>query len=320
MKKLIYTKEGVTFVKNIKIFEDINDLKPALSPLAWKILETLSEKEMYPLEIAKKLEVHEQKIYYHINKLVKAGLIELSRKKEVKGALAKFYKTVFPSFGVELKWGDREIPGYSYTKVDESLQKFFTPFISNSHFDGYIVVGSPDPHGPLKSWARDGHYAIYLAMLLGSFVSAGKRDYVKLDVEIRGGNKIGENLIVIGGPGVNMISAQLNEHLPVRLLGELKGEAPKAVFGTELYSEKTRKKYKEETVGYIVKQKNPFNKKNNVIVLAGLGRRGTKAAVLAVTRFYEQVFKNQDLRNFARIVKGYDLSGRGEIDSVEILE
>ena len=56
-------------VKDIVVFDDPERLKAVLSKLSWRILQLLSEKEMYPMEVAKKLGVHEQKVYYHIRKL-----------------------------------------------------------------------------------------------------------------------------------------------------------------------------------------------------------------------------------------------------------
>ena len=55
-----------------------------LGSLSWKILTMLSKKEMYPLEIAKQLGMHEQKIYYHIRKLCQSRSHqgEPGRKKE----------------------------------------------------------------------------------------------------------------------------------------------------------------------------------------------------------------------------------------------
>ena len=71
-------------VKEISILTDSQKLKMMLGSLSWKILTMLSKKEMYPLEIAKQLGMHEQKIYYHIRKLAKAGAITVvtRRKKE----------------------------------------------------------------------------------------------------------------------------------------------------------------------------------------------------------------------------------------------
>ena len=114
-----------------------------LGSLSWKILTILSKKEMYPLEIAKQLGMHEQKIYYHIRKLAKAGAITVVREEKKKGATAKYYKTVSPAFGIEFPQGYKPIQNICTLSFDEPLQKFFKEFIDNGVFDGKIVVGSP---------------------------------------------------------------------------------------------------------------------------------------------------------------------------------
>ncbi|MGB9756604.1 MAG: hypothetical protein ACPLVJ_02350, partial [Candidatus Bathyarchaeales archaeon] len=59
-KKLLLHEEGKKQkVKEIAIIEDPQKLKMILNRLSWKILVMLSEEEMYPLEIAKKLGIHE---------------------------------------------------------------------------------------------------------------------------------------------------------------------------------------------------------------------------------------------------------------------
>jgi predicted transcriptional regulator len=82
-KKLLLQEDGKKQkVKEIAIFEDPQKLKMILNRLSWKILVMLSEREMYPLEIAKKLGIHEQKVYYHIRKLARAGAITYPRKRK----------------------------------------------------------------------------------------------------------------------------------------------------------------------------------------------------------------------------------------------
>ncbi len=44
--------------------------KSVSSELAQKILNLLAKEVMYPIDIAKTLKVHEQKVYYHIRNLV----------------------------------------------------------------------------------------------------------------------------------------------------------------------------------------------------------------------------------------------------------
>ena len=85
-KKLLLQENGNTQeVKEISMINDSQKLKMVLGSLSWKILTMLSKKEMYPLEIAKQLGMHEQKIYYHIRKLAKAGAITVVREEKKKG-------------------------------------------------------------------------------------------------------------------------------------------------------------------------------------------------------------------------------------------
>jgi len=101
-KLLLHEEDKIQKVKEIAIVKDPQKLKMILNRLSWKILVMLSEREMYPLEIAKKLGIHEQKVYYHIRKLARAGAITVTREEKKKGAIAKYYKAVSPAFGIEL--------------------------------------------------------------------------------------------------------------------------------------------------------------------------------------------------------------------------
>ena len=101
-KWLLSEEDNTQKVKEISIVRDPQKLKMILDKLSWGILGMLSEREMYPLEIARELQVHEQKVYYHIRKLAKAGAITVVREEEKKGATAKYYKATSPAFGIEL--------------------------------------------------------------------------------------------------------------------------------------------------------------------------------------------------------------------------
>ena len=184
-KNLVYETEGKMRYKSIQIVSDPKKLKSVLNPLSFQILELLWHQEAYPLEISKTLGVDEQKIYYHIRNLQKAGLIEVVAKREIKGALAKYFKTVAPSAGFELPVGEEpyeEVRGMADSSEQKNvLLRVFSPFISKSgDFNGFIVVGSPDPHGPFKAHARDGHYAMYLTMALGRLCKLPDFNFIKL--------------------------------------------------------------------------------------------------------------------------------------------
>ena len=319
-KKLLLHSENKTHkVKEITLMKEPQKLKMILNKLTWKILLLLSEKEMYPMEIAKKLGVHEQKVYYHIRKLVKAGAIKVVREEEKKGATAKYYKPVSQAFGIELPSEYRKLKHFPLLSINEQIQKFFKEFIrEDGVFEGKIVVGSPTPHGPFKTSARDGHYASHLTFFLGQFSIMPEEFAIKLDVDVKAEKEEKNNLILVGGPGTNLLTQELNEHLPIKFNMQPSKEG--FLFGG-LVSKKTSRVYSADTVGLIAKIANPWDKTKRIIVLAGNKAVGTKACVLALTNFWENTLKNYDgNETFATVIQGFDLDGDGKVDSIEILE
>jgi DNA-binding transcriptional ArsR family regulator len=316
-KRLLSNENAQLMVKDIAVFEDPERLKSVLNKLSWKILQLLSEQEMYPMEVARKLKLHEQKVYYHIRKLTKAGAIKVVREEEKKGAVAKYYKAAFPAMGIELPFGYQKINGFAATSIDEKMKRFLSPIIKDSSFDGKIVVGSPDPHGPFKAKARDGHYAAYLTLFLGQFVDLPEDFPIKLDVDVKAEKEESNNLILMGGPGTNLITQEFNEFLPIRF-NMMPSEHGFLLGG--LVSEKTQKVYTADNMGLIAKIDNPWNKNKKVIVLAGNKAVGTKACVLAITKFWKKALKNFGDEKFAVVIQGFDLDGDGKVDAIEVLE
>jgi DNA-binding transcriptional ArsR family regulator len=317
-KKLLLSSERTRLeAKDIAVFEDPEKLKAVLNKLSWKILQLLSEKEMYPMEVAKKLGIHEQKVYYHIRKLAKAGAIKVVREEEKKGAVAKYYKASFPALGIELPFGYHKISRPPAANIDNKMQQFLGSFIKDGVFDGKIVVGSPDPHGPFKARARDGHYAAYLTFFLGQFVDLPEDFPIKLDVDVKAEKEEDNNLILVGGPGTNLITQEFNEFLPIHF-NMIPSEHGFLLGG--LVSEKTRKVYTADNMGVIARIPNPRNKNRSVIVLAGNKAVGTKACVLALTNFGKKTLNNFGDDSFAVVIQGFDLDGDGKVDSIEALE
>lgn len=318
-KLLLHVEENMQKVKEIVMLKEPQKLRMILNNLTWKILLLLYKKEMYPMEIAKKLEIHEQRVYYHIRKLVKAGAIKVVREEEKKGATAKYYKPVSHAFGIELPNEYKILKRFSLLSIETKIQNFFEEFISeNGVFEGKIVVGSPIPHGPFKTSARDGHYASHLTFFLGQFTSLPKEFAIKLDVDVKAEKEEKNNLILVGGPGTNLLTQELNEHLPIKFNMEPSKEG--FLFGG-LVSRKTFRTYNADTVGLIAKIVNPWNKDKRIIVLAGNKAVGTKACVLALTNFWKKTLKEYDGKAiFAKVIQGFDLDGDGKVDSIEILE
>ena len=318
-KKLLLQDNGNTQeVKEISIIDDSQKLKMILGNLSWKILTMLSKKEMYPLEIARQLGVHEQKVYYHIRKLAKAGAIAVEREEKKKGATAKYYKTVSPAFGIEFPDGYKAIQNLSLLSIDKQLQEFFKEFISNGVFDGKIVVGSPQPHGPFKTSARDGHYAAHLALFIGQFAKMPTEFAVKLDVDVKAEKEEKNNLILVGGPGTNLLTQEINEYLPIKFIMQ---SSEQGFLLGGLSSKKTLQVYTSDDSGLVAKIVNPWDKTKRIVILAGNKAVGTKACVLALTNFWKktlQKYTGED--TFAVVIQGFDLDGDGKVDSIEVNE
>ncbi len=319
-KKLLLQEENeVQRVKEIAIMKDPQKLRMILGELSWKILVMLSEKEMYPLELAKKLGVHEQKVYYHMRKLAKAGAIAVVREEEKKGAIAKYYKPVSSAYGVELPNEYKTITKLSLLSMDKQIQEFFREFIrQDGTFEGKIVVGSPTPHGPFRTSARDGHYASYLTFFLGQFAKMPDEFAIKLDVDMKAEKEERNNLILVGGPGTNVLTQEVNENLPVRFNMQPSQEG--FLLGG-LISGETSRAYTADTAGLVAKITNPWDSTKKVIVLAGNKAVGTKACVLALTNFWKKTLENYHAEDtFATVIQGFDLDSDGKVDSIEILE
>lgn len=317
-KLLLQQEDKIQMIKEISILSDSQKLKTILGSLSWKILTLLSKKEMYPIEIARQLNMHEQKIYYHIRKLAKAGAIIVVREEKKKGATAKYYKTVSPAFGIEFPQGYKSIQSICSLSLDEPLQKFFREFINKGTFDGKIVVGSPTPHGPFKTSARDGHYAAHLALFLGQFTKMPTEFAVKLDVDVKVEKEEKNNLILVGGPGTNLLTQEVNDFLPVKFI--MQSSEHGFLLGG-LSSKKTTQVYTSDVSGIVAKIVNPWDSSKCIVVLAGNKAVGTKACVLALTNFWKKTLEKYNGEDtFAVAIQGFDLDGDGKVDSVEVNE
>lgn len=310
---IVEQKNGKTFSAPTGVLSP-SQLKVALSPLAWKILQLLAQRPYYPKELAKALKVHEQKVYYHIRNLEKAGIIVLVRQEARQGAVAKFYTITEPAFSLLLK------PLESSQKIfslKSEYKRFLEPFISDGKLNALIIVGSPEPHGPTKVRAKDGPAATSLGLFLGTFLNYIPEISIKLDTEVKEGD-LKNNLILIGGPGVNSITARVNPKMPVKL----KQIKYKSNFYSSIYSNISGKSYPEEECGIIVKAKNPFDQTKQILVVGGRRAAGTRAAILAFIHKFDQLCEGNsyDKKILARVVEGIDADADGIIDSVEFLE
>jgi DNA-binding transcriptional ArsR family regulator len=287
-----------------------NELSPEAvralsSELAQKIASLLAKEPLYPIEIARRLNVHEQKVYYHIRNLEKAGIITVVKKETKQGAVANFYAVEKPAF--VLRFTEME----KTTKLTQGKNEssFLQPFISEGQLHALIVVGSPDPHGPDKARSRDGYYGMDLALFLGTFLSYVPKINVKLDTEIRD-EDLQNNLIIIGGPIVNKVMEKVNAQLPIRFEQG------------SIYSSFTHENYPQDECGIVVKAVSPFNKDRSILVVAGKRFSGTRAAIIAFLKHFDKVQQGNvhSKSVMAHVVEGVDLDSDGIVDDCEFRE
>ncbi len=281
----------------------LKDITNLSSPTVLKILDILKQGALYPKEIAKKLKIHEQNIYYYIRKLEKAGIIFKDREEVMHGTTAKFYNLSSESYFFALK------NFYESSKIHERESNFLFPFVSNGKLNSLIVVGSPDPHGPFNARSRDGYFGMDFALFLGTFLSSIDEGRVKLDTETNQKDIEKNNLILIGGPIVNKVSEELSKYFSIYYEENKKG----------FYSRLTGKYYVDESLGIISKCVSPFNKDKRILLLAGIRNWGTKAAIIAFLKHFSKIEK-KNADSFGMLVRGLDLNSDGIVDDVEILE
>ena len=318
-KKLLENHSEGYMVKKIKMIQNPEKLKMILGDLSWKILSTLSEKEQYPLEIARKLGINEQLVYYHIKKLVKSEAIIIKREEKKRGGTAKYFKTAAPAFGIEFPQKYESVKSLSFSNMNINIQTFFKEFINKQGvFNGKVIVGSPIPHGPFKTSARDGHYAAHLTFFMGQFMKIPEEFSIKLDVDVKVEKEEKNNLILVGGPGTNLLTQEVNKNLPIRF--NMRSSREGFMLGG-LRSEKTSLTYISDAIGLIAKIVNPWDETKRIIVLAGNKAVGTKSCVLALTKYNDKTLpKFINKETFEAVVQGFDFNGDGKVDSIDVRE
>lgn len=309
-KWIVESKDGKNMGLPTKILR-AEHIKSISSPMSWKILQAITEKPMYPKEIAKKLRIHEQKVYYHVRNLAKAGIIRVSKQENMHGVIAKFYDIDQPAFAVAL----REMQ--EMQKLPSPQNEFLHPHIKDGKLETLIVVGSLESHGPEKVKARDAPFAINLGLFLGSFLGYMPSLSVRIDTELQR-EEMKNNMIVVGGPAVNKIAGLINSKLPINF----KTSQKQGNFYSTIFSSLSKKTYDGEEIGLIVKAKNPFDESKSVMLLAGRRSQGTKAAIIALMKNFEEVCagNRHNPKVFAKVVEGIDSDSDGVVDSVEIKE
>ncbi len=304
------TKDGqkayhTILVDNPKVFSVLSN------DLTQRIIKELSKQPMCAMDVARKLKEHEQKIYYHMRKLEKIGVIRLESTEERVGALAKIYAPVSPVVSFKLFEGDT----VTDLKTKVASLKFLRPFITDSKFNALVVVGSPDPHGKYKSPASDGYVGINLGTFFAQFSLHVEEPIYKLDTQVTEAD-LKRNLILIGGPKSNIITERINKGLPVYF------EYSEEALDWAIVSKISKNVYRDKYNGIIVRIPNPFARGKEILIFAGKGFSGSRAAVIAFTKYLKEVAKGNSIKPqiIARVVRGIDMDSDGIVDEVEFVE
>jgi len=312
-KVLVDTQLRDGSAKRVLSDTDPSDFFPAASGLGHKILRLLAKGPNYPSSIARELNLYHQAVYYHIKRLEKAGLVERASRMEVRGGKAQLYALAADGYAIEFDVKGEEFGPPASLSRSGRLGRFLSEFISaEGELDGWIVVGSPEAHGPNRTQGRDGHYAIQLGFALGQFVRLPRTFPVKLDVDLKAEKLQSSNLLVVGGPRTNVISAELNQHMPIRFSEE-------SFFGAIV--DGSGRKHLSDFDAVLTKIKNPWDPSKVCVIAAGLSGAATKAAVIGMTNMAEKVLAgyNEQSGDFAVVLHGLDMDGDGKVDSVDIL-
>lgn len=304
------TADG-SMARETELLEKPERLGALSSPLAWRILQELARSPDYPSALAARLKVHEQKVYYHVRRLEAAGFLRVVREEARQGAAARILAPTAEAFAVVLKGRGTPMPAPALLRSGP-VAEFLKPFSRRGVFHGSIVIGSPYPHGPFLTTARDSPYAVELGLFLGRLFALPKTPIVRLDTEVKAAGESHESMVLVGGPVANIITADINPRLAVAFDW-------KQVWRME--SSRTRRSYADEQVGLLAQVRSPWNPEAVVVLLSGLHYAGTHASILALTRFADEALDGfEPGRDFYRVVAGEDRDGDGRLDAVAVLE
>lgn len=81
-------------MKEVHLLTNLDQVKLIADPLRQRILKTLCGQEMTTAQLSEELSETPTNLYYHVDKLRDAGLIELTRTQQKRGTVEKYYRPV----------------------------------------------------------------------------------------------------------------------------------------------------------------------------------------------------------------------------------
>lgn len=292
-------------INNPKDFSALN------SKLALKIVKSLAESPASAIDISRRLKIHEQKIYYHIRRLEKSGIIYVISNEKRHGMIAKIYSVVSPAIAAKLYDKGTEVKEMINLELDQRLLKFLSPFVSKNNLNATIVVGDTFSHGRFDKSSDEINYMIDTILFFGKFINGFSTSYCKLDVKVKV-DELKNDLILIGNNKTNVVIEKINNKL----------KASFDEYGKEsIISKISGETYTDPRIGLIIKTTNPFDERKKILLIGGIGRRGAQAASLALTKYSNILIESiKSFEDTVKVVKGFDSDGDDIIDTIKILE
>ena len=289
---------------NPKAFSALN------SKIALKIVKALADSPASAIDVSRKLKIHEQKVYYHVRRLERAGIIYTISNEKRHGMIAKIFSVVSPVISAKLYDKGVEVKENIQLNISTTVSNFLDPFIKDGKLDGKIIIGDPSPHGTYGGIGTEGAHLTDMMLFLGRFLNSFNYPNYKLDTEIREGD-LKNNLILIGNSRTNAIIDKVNSHSPIHF--DLQKNA--------IVSKITGTSYKDDRCGLISKFTSPFNKEKKILIIGGLRTRGIRAATISIFKLLDSNFINlKDTENVHYVVQGLDKDSDMVIDDAIILE
>jgi len=292
---------------NPKAFSALN------SKVALKIVKSLAETPVSPIDLSRKLKIHEQKVYYHVRRLERAGLIYTISNEKRHGMIAKIYSVVSPVISAKLYEKGVEVKDNISLNVSQDTVKFFDPFIQDGLLNANIVIGDPAPHGPYGATARHDTALFGFGIFLGGLLNENNGFNYYLDTHVLSNDLKKSNLILIGNSKTNSITHNINSNLPI-YFDETKD--------FQITSKLTGQVYNYDYDSIILKTTNPFNSDKSLLLLAGKRSIGLVSAMIAIKNHILEILQGNDKNKniIAKVVSGLDKNSDGVIDSIKFLE
>jgi DNA-binding transcriptional ArsR family regulator len=300
-KKIVYNSIVVE-PKKLNIFG---------SELALKIAKELAINPGCAMDLARKLNEHEQKIYYHLRRLEDVGVIKQIRTEKRYAMTAKIYSLASPVIAAKLHEDSYELKDNTFPVIDRNIEKFLHPFVENGKLNAKIIIGDSYSHGKYDAASTEGPYIFDFAVFLGHVLQTPEFPHYKLDTEVDESD-LDDNLILFGNAKTNAVIDMVNSKLPIYFNVEK---------GCSIVSKISKKTYEDARTGMILKTVNPLNTKKSILIIGGVRTRGTQSAIIAFTRHFDDIFmKSNRNGDITCIVEGFDKDSDKIIDSVRFLE